>query len=370
MNTNKTINYNQLSPEQLVEVFEKHNVYFDRQLRIEALRVVLASKYEVEKKELEKKKEENSSEMSIKEFIRLNRLDNYSSLSEFQLENDVAYYQDHGMIDYYLRLFWEKVAIHIQSLSNAETVFNEIDGLEQSEVEVKSVYDYNQAFRKRVLDPADFFDGIHLVESVRHFNDTSVATEIRLLSEKYSIYIPKYWTKSDLVLRIKKALKRKGKLTEQMIAKIDSSSVKALKALLEEYNEDEKSHITKTDMIDIIIKNVDKNKVSEIAQVEEIIVDEPDVEEVIEEPVKEETVEVVPSVVEQTPVLVNPQNEELMKIIIQNQEIIMKQFEEMNKEAVEQTTPLITKVFNITLLVLIVIVTIIWIVYGINFLGN
>ena len=367
------INYKKIRPEQIEEVFEKNNVYFDRDIRIEALRKVLLTKYETEKKELEEKKETNSSEMSIKEFIRLNRLENYNTLSEFQLENDHEYYNDKALTNEYLQLFWDKVSAHIQTLSNSDAVFEDLHNLEQSEVKVQNVFDYNQVFRLRVLDPSDYFDGIHLVESVRHFNDTSVATEIRLLSNKYNIFIPKYWTKSDLQKRLKKELKLKGELTPSMIVKIDSSSVKKLKELLEQFNIDSKSHITKTDMIDIIIKNVDKNKVTEIAQEKEVEIDVPDEVVPVEEVKEEVQEEVIPVVKEEVVVVQNPQNEELMKIIIQNQEIIMKQFEQMNVEKVsqqQQETPMFTKTFNIVLLVLISIVSIIWIIYGINFLTN
>ena len=367
------INYKKIRPEQIVEVFEKNNVYFDRDIRIAALRKVLLTKYETEKKELEEKKETNSSEMSIKEFIRLNRLENYNTLSEFQLENDHEYYNDKALTNEYLQLFWDKVSAHIQTLSNSDAVFEDLHNLEQSEVKVQNVFDYNQVFRLRVLDPSDYFDGIHLVESVRHFNDTSVATEIRLLSNKYNIFIPKYWTKSDLQKRLKKELKLKGELTPSMIVKIDSSSVKKLKELLEQFNIDSKSHITKTDMIDIIIKNVDKNKVTEIAQEKEVEIDVPDEVVPVEEVKEEVQEEVIPVVKEEVVVVQNPQNEELMKIIIQNQEIIMKQFEQMNVEKVsqqQQETPMFTKTFNIVLLVLISIVSIIWIIYGINFLTN
>jgi len=363
------INYKKIRPEQIEEVFEKNNVYFDRDIRIEALRKVLLTKYETEKKELEEKKETNSSEMSIKEFIRLNRLENYNTLSEFQLENDHEYYNDKALTNEYLQLFWDKVSAHIQTLSNSDAVFEDLHSLEQSEVKVRNVFDYNQVFRLRVLDPSDYFDGIHLVESVRHFNDTSVATEIRLLSNKYNIFIPKYWTKSDLQKRLKKELKLKGELTPSMIVKIDSSSVKKLKELLEQFNIDSKSHITKTDMIDIIIKNVDKNKVTEVAQEKEVEIDVPD-EVVAAEKVKEEIKEeVVPVAKEEVVVVQNLQNEELMKIIIQNQEIIMKQYEMMNKKDQPETATF-TRVFNIVLLVLVVIVSIIWIIYGINFLTS
>jgi hypothetical protein len=174
-----------------------------------------------------------------------------------------------------------------------------------------------------------------------------------------------------LVIRLKKALKVKNELTKQMVDKIDSSSLKDLKILLEKYNLDSKTHITKTDMIEIIIKNVDKNKVSEIAKVEEIIIDEPnEVVPVVEEvaPVVEEVVAPAPVVVQE--VVANPQNEDLMKIIIQNQEIIMKQYEMMNQNDKEDSPNTYTKVFNIILVVLIVIVSIIWILYGVNFLSN
>ena len=51
------INYKKIRPEQIVEVFEKNNVYFDRDIRIAALRKVLLTKYETEKKELEESEE-------------------------------------------------------------------------------------------------------------------------------------------------------------------------------------------------------------------------------------------------------------------------------------------------------------------------
>ena len=94
MNIKKTIDFTNLSPETLVEVFKKHQVTFPRSLRVEVLLTLLEPKYIEERNKIEKQKEEAESTMNIKDFIRLNRLVQYNSLSEFQLENDFTYYYD------------------------------------------------------------------------------------------------------------------------------------------------------------------------------------------------------------------------------------------------------------------------------------
>lgn len=365
VNTSRTINYSQITPEQLLEVFENNNVYFDRALRIAALRKVIETKYSSEKKELEKMKAEKSNEMSIKEFIRLNRLESSSTLSEYQLEADYQYYDDKNINDLYLNLLWDKLAMHILSLDNAEAIFDDIDNLEKSDYTMKNVCKYNQVFYKRVLDENDFFDGIHLVDAVRHFNETSVAIEIRKLSEKYMLDIPKYWKKKDLQLRIKRELKVRQELTAEITETINTSSVKKLQVLCEELNIDPKLHITKTDMIDMIIKNVDKNKVSEVAKIVEVVIEDPVVEEVPVVEVVEEVV--VPEVVEVPVVLENGKDyEDLLKQIIANQGIIIKQNEEANKYQPTEQSNQLNKIFNYIVITLIVIVALIWIIYGIG----
>lgn len=380
MNISKTINHKELHPSKLVEVFVENHVYFPRVLRIEALRTAIESKYKDEKKVLDKKKEDAPTEMGIKEYGRLNRLEDYSGLSEYQLESDYLYYEDENLNEYYFRILWEKLIKHIDTYPNADKVFEDVSNIEKEENEVKmNAFEYNQHFKKLILDEDDHFDGIHLLKAVEHFDNTSAALEIRKLAEKYDIFVPKYWTKSDLQLKIKQELNDKKKLTTEMNEKIDTSSVKKLKILLEEMKLDAKLHITKADIIKIIIKNVDKNKVSKIAQVVEVVEFTP-IAEVAPEPVIEVVEEVKPTPVLAPVVMTNEAIDytDLLKQVILNQELIIKQLEtkEDKKEQVDVLSPhfverrknkrMIDRVFNYIVIVLIVIVSLVWIYYGVT----
>lgn len=364
MNETKKNNYTQLNPKQIVAVFEKNNVYFKRELRMSVLRKVIEAKYIEEKIKLEKLRDESLNSISITDSIRINRLRNYRTLSEFQLENDFRYYNDKNLINLYLKLFWDNMSTYIRTLSNSDVIFEGLEKLEEQTVVIKSVCDYNRYFSKRILDEENYFDGIHLVDAVRHFNQTSLAVEIKKLSEKYVIDIPKYWTKKDLQLRLKKALKAKYELTPKMIENIDGSNVNKLKDLLEQHHIDSKLHITKTDMINIIIKNVDKNKVSEISRIEEAESVEINMEESKLKKEKKNTI----SEIVNDPVVVgqNADYEKLLTTIILNQETLIKYSIEISKNNVDERNFKFSKIFNIIIFVLIVVVAMIWIIYGIK----
>jgi len=363
MNIKKTIDFTNLSPETLVEVFKKHQVTFPRSLRVEVLLTLLEPKYIEERNKIEKQKEEAESTMNIKDFIRLNRLVQYNSLSEFQLENDFTYYDDVNLNKLYFNTLWDKFVKHLELHPYCDDVFQEIEQLEiEDDLKMLSVFEYNKAFASIITDEDDYFDGIHLVESVRHFNDSSVATEIKQLGNKYDITIPKYWTKADLQARLKKELKLNKLFTKELETKIDESSTKITRGMLDDLKVDSKLHITKTDMINIIIKNVDKNKVSEIskkelaeeiaiAEITEVI--EPVIEKVIEEPVVSDVVEAL--VVQNTP---GVDYTNMLQQIIDNQNILIEQT--TNKEMTSMD-----KVFNYIVIGLIIVVVLIWLIYGI-----
>lgn len=371
VNTSKKINYNQLDPKRLDEVFEKNNFCFTRQLRISVLKKVLEEKYTNEKKELEKMKVESANSLTIKESIRLYRLNHLKSLSEFQLENDFVHYNDKVLVDSYLKAFWDELSKYIQTLGHADTIFEEIEKLGKQEVSVRNVCDYNNNFAKRVIDESDCFDGIRLVDAVKHFNDTSGANEITDLSKKYGLSIPKYWRKNDLQLRLKSALEAKNELSAEMIEKIDASSIKKLTVLLDENNVDSKLHLTKADMIDIIIRTVDKDKVTSCARTVK-----PELEKVVKEVIiqKERRVQeerrknrrnAAPNVIV-TPVVVDKAKdyEELLKTIISNQEIMIEQNKESLNKTVEFKSHGLSKTFNIVILILIISVVVFWILWG------
>ena len=120
----KTILFKRITPALLLEVFENNNIYFDRVERISVLRKGLESNYLSEKAELQKLKEENPNEMGIKQHIRLNRLENYMSLSEFQLENDYDYYNDKEANETYLTLFWKNMVLKIIQTENSDAIFD------------------------------------------------------------------------------------------------------------------------------------------------------------------------------------------------------------------------------------------------------
>lgn len=361
MNIKKTINFTNISPETLVEVFKKHQVTFPRKLRVDVLLSLIEPKYIDERNKIQKQKEEDESSMNIKAFIRLNRLMNYNNLSEFQLENDYDYYKDVNLNTLYFSTLWDRFVKHLDEHPYHDEVFKDIEELEKEEdLKMLSVFKYNKVFASIITDDDDYFDGIHLVESVKHFNDSSVATEIKQLGDKYDISIPKYWTKADLQARLKKELKLKKMFTKELETKIDESSTKITRGMLDDLKVDSKLHITKTDMINIIIKNVDKNKVSEISKKEleeELAIAEvSEVSEPVVAIVETKVPEVVKEIVTQNTTGIDYSN--MLQQIIDNQKILIEQ---TSKKEISN----MDKVFNYIVIGLIVIVVLIWMIFGI-----
>lgn len=366
MNVKRTINFTKLAPEALLEVFIKHQVTFPRSLRIKVLLELIEPKYIEERTILTKKKEDEPSEMTIKDYIRLNRLIQYNKLSEFQLESDYDYYNDANLNKVYFNTLWDEYVTHIEKHPYCKEVFEEIEELEIDENKKElSVYKCNLAFSSIITDEDDYFDGVYLAESVTHFDSSSVATEIKKLGEKYDIKIPKHWKKLDMQAKLTKELKSRKLYNDDYELKIQESSVKVICSMLDDLKVDSKVHLTKKDMVNTIIRNVDKNKISEISikDMEEVVDEiEPVIEEVIPEPVPEPVPEVleVEKVVES--VVIQQQNQidytYLLQQIIDNQEIIMVQ-------SAKKKVTFLEKVFNYIVAFLIVLVVILWVVFAV-----
>jgi hypothetical protein len=355
-----------IAPEKLLEVFVRHQVTFPRSIRIKVLSELIESKYIEEKKRLLDQEKAEPNSMSIKEYIRLSRLNQYSILSEFQLENDYDYYNDANLNKVYFINLWDEFVSHLENHPYVAEVFKDLELLDSNEnLEDLSVYEYNLAFASVITDEDDYFDGIHLGSSVKHFDTTSVANEIKKLGEKYSIEIPKYWTKTDMQDKLRRELKIRKMYDEDYELKIQVASKKVVCTMLDDLKVDSKMHITKADMINIIIKNVDKNKISEIS------IKEMAEEAEIEEP-KQEAVEPIPVVIEKSPEVVEVkevirevENNEshkdytyLLQQIIDNQEILMERSGHKKLTALE-------RVFNYIVAFLIILVVILWVVFAI-----
>lgn len=356
----KMINYANVDPKLLGELFKKNGIFFPRSLRIDALRKAIESKFIEERDNLLKTEKEESNEMGIKDYIRLNRLNNYVSLSEFQLENDFEYYNDVNINQNYLHLFWEALSELIKKLENAKDIFEQLSKLKIiGSIDNIKILDYNLYFKSQVLDEVDYFDGIHLVETVKHFEITSVASEIRLLAKKYDIFIPKYWNKADLQLKIKQELDLKKLLTKRLLDKIDNSSVKNLKIMMDEMKLESRTHITKADMIELIIRNVDKNKVTEIAKKETAKEFAPIIEEEDEKNMQTNPVVVPTKDIDYT---------DLIKQVIENQEFIIEELKNRQDNVIDKSNEKRDKIFNIVVIGLIILVSLIWITYGVSIL--
>lgn len=366
MKIKRTIKFTKIAPEKLLEIFKKHQVTFPRSLRIKVLAELIEPKYIEEKEKLINQEKESVNSMSINDYIRLSRLNQYNKLSEFQLENDYGYYNDANLNKVYFSTLWDELVNHLENHPYVIEVFKDLELLKQTEDLVEfNVYKYNLAFSSIITDEDDYFDGIHLGESVRHFDASSVANEIKKLGEKYDIEIPKYWTKLDMQAKLRRELKIRKMYNDDYEEKIQAASKKEVCSMLDDLKVDSKMHITKSDMINIIIKNVDKNKISEIS---------------IKEMAEESEIGETPTIVEETPVVEEPKPESLevenvvksvvlnehqidytylLQQIIDNQEIIME------RSVVKKTT-MLERVFNYIVALLIILVVILWVVFAIQ----
>lgn len=328
--------------------------------------------YEEELELLEKQRNDEDTKHNTTEALRYLRLENFKALSELQTEHDLDKYRNEELKESFLNEFFTNLTSHISEMDNAETVFEDIDSLEEKPQKIKSISKYNRHFDSLILDKKDCFDGVDLVNAVAHFNQTSSSSEIVKLGNKYNLTIPRYWKKSDLQKRLKDYLVEEEKLTVDLEEQINTSNVEELKVLLDQNNLDSKVHITKRDMIDIILKCVDENEC--LIELHDKPVLNIAKEEVKEEPVtKEEPIVKEEPLVIEEPVVVpqqiiqqvhNPEYENLLKQIIKNQEIIISQNEKYGTCDLEEKTFKFSRIFNIVILILIVVVAIIWITYG------
>jgi len=365
MKIKRTIKFTKIAPEKLLEIFKKHQVTFPRSLRIKVLAELIEPKYIEEKAKLISQEKESVNSMSINDYIRLSRLNQYNKLSEFQLENDYGYYNDANLNKVYFSTLWDEFVKHLENHPYVVEVFKDLELLNQTEDLVEfNVYKYNLAFSSIITDEDDYFDGIHLGESVKHFDASSVANEIKKLGEKYDIEIPKYWTKLDMQAKLRRELKIRKMYNDDYEEKIQAASKKVVCSMLDDLKVDSKMHITKSDMINIIIKNVDKNKISEIS---------------LKEMAEESEIGETTAKIEETPVVEEPKPEilavenvvksvalndnqidytYLLQQIIDKQEIIMER-------SIAKKTTMLERVFNYIVALLIILVVILWVVFAI-----
>ena len=318
----------------LVNVFEKFVVRLPRQLRIDAMKDVLKPLHEKELIVFEAKVKEDENSLAITDYTRLHRLRAYKELSEFQLENEMRHFADDELVKKYVQKLWTKVDKFLSQKNGFEEVIEAIKALPQNKNETKIDFStFNALLFPYFVDAEGVFDGIDFDEAPTHFVKTATRKELFELGKKYDVIIPKYLRKADLKERLLEILESRDALNDTLKSSIEAASLKELRVLLEENNADSEPYITKEKMVKIMLDSICCQRDHE----------------------EKDIIEVVTKLQES-----NEGNCEDLKTIIANQEKIIKMLESSSNNITSN------KVFNYIVISLIVLVTLIWIIYGIT----
>jgi len=338
---NEYMFYLQLHPVSVLEIFQKNNILFPRRLRIEALRDIVESKIHEELKMLKLKKTNTEDTFLPKEGKRLIRLEEFSKLSEVQLENELEYFHDTALNISYYNLLWKKLIKNLKEIKQEEVLvaLNQLTSSE--EIDQFSVVVYNKTFNDLFVDAEKELDGISIQDIKKLYLETSNRKEAKRLANKFNVTIPVNKTKSFVQTKLLQVLKDKNKLNDELANKINNGTLKSLKLIMKDLDMSPQDLLSLSEIIEIIIEG-SKNKKNKLETVISTIQKQP----------KEE-----PTVL----------YDSLFQEILTNQKLILKNLETFNgekKDAIKKKK--MDTIFNIVVITLIVVVVVIWILYAIT----
>lgn len=248
------------SASQLANFLKEFPLTFDRQERMAMLKQLLDGSISKEKNALLQRFETAANLMKLEELMRLSHLRMYDKYTEFQLETTLYQKNDKELN----RSFVVNVIAFLFSKLEEKFGSSFTDSVEKATIPTSELgmdaRSLNRALDDRFYDKQDQFDGVtHNQFRSSLFAGSTIPT-LKNLAEKYNLKIPAYIAKEEVQRRLRKALKDGNQWTAEKDKTIESSSLRALIELGQQWQLNAKTYMTKEEMIEYILEHAESSK--------------------------------------------------------------------------------------------------------------
>ena len=270
----KTIIY--LPADQIKTFFIQIGLKIPRELRMFVLRETLR----------EKVIETRKSRLTLADELNY-RLSWYTEFTESQLENLLVFFEDPKIEREFLEDFWtdlisylvekEVSSKHLKTLLDDSITFVKKHGLELPDMKT-----YNRDLKDLFFDSFGRIDGLAPAKFRPVLYKSSTLSEIRELGTKYEVDVPRRLKKTELADIIIKELKDRGQHTDKLEGEIRSMSVLVMQRFAIDHDIKASTELKKEEIIEYILANAKETKETYFVPESQSVYDK-EVEEVAED---------------------------------------------------------------------------------------
>ena len=234
-----------LSANQIVFLFQEHQIKYPHVLQTEALRYILNEKVKVAKT------------LGLSDEM-MYRLRFYMSFSEYQLENFFMQVKTEDLEREYREAFWTLVLKNVNALKITDSIIAQ--ALKLPVMPVEQFLTYFKVLTKVTYDYNKEFDGKNIRVLVENLPKSATANDIRDIGAKYELVIPKRLRKEEMQEIIVQELKKQHKYDDEMAKKVDKLPVMGLQRLAKNNDIKVSVDLKKEDLIAYLFNEVEKAK--------------------------------------------------------------------------------------------------------------
>lgn len=234
-----------LSANQIVSLFQEHQIKYPHVLQTEALRYILNEKVKVAKT------------LGLSDEM-MYRLRFYMSFSEYQLENFFMQVKTEDLEREYREAFWTLVLKNVNALKITDNIIAQ--ALKLPVMPVEQFLTYFKVLTKVTYDYNKEFDGKNIHVLVENLPKSATANDIRDIGAKYELVIPKRLRKEEMQEIIIQELKKQHKYDDEMAKKVDKLPVMGLQRLAKNNDIKVSVDLKKEDLIAYLFNEVEKAK--------------------------------------------------------------------------------------------------------------
>lgn len=248
----KTIIY--LPADQIKTFFIEIGLKVPRELRMFVLREILR----------EKVIETRKSRLTLADELNY-RLSWYTEFTESQLENLLVFFNDPKVEREFLEDFWTDLIAYLVekevSPKHLKTLLDDsISFVKKHGLELPDMKTYNRGLKDLFFDSFGRIDGLAPAKFRPVLYKSSTLSEVRDLGTKYGVDVPRRLKKTELADIIIKELKDRGQHTDKLEGEIRSMSVLVMQRFAIDHDIKASTELKKEEIIEYILANAKETK--------------------------------------------------------------------------------------------------------------
>jgi len=272
------------------------------------------------------------------------RLSWFTEFTETQLENLLIFFDDPTLDRHFLEDFWTDVLSYMNEKGVPAKDFKNLVDLSIAHVkavglELPNMKTYNRDIKNLFFDSMGRIDGLPPQKFRPVLYKSSTLGEIRDLGAKYDVDVPRRLKKTELADIIVKELKDRGQHTDDLEKEIRGMSVIVMQRFAIDHDIKASTELKKEEIIEYILANAKETKeayfIPDSPKVYEKEVEEVS-KEVHEEKPQPVVLPVVEEIQEEEKVEEEPVIEEVVEEVVEEQPEIAEEIEEIEEKVEEE----------------------------------